>query len=183
MSSERIKSLGFFDYPRSTDIPYLFKKDYNDPTLRNPEMCAKCGGECCKRCGCFFSPDDFEEVSYESLKAEMAKGYITIEHVDLDMYYMVGYAWVVRVRNQSDPVVVSSVYHRPNSPCVMLGPDGCKFDWEHRPAGGKLLKPDNGLMCDSDYTLRQTVREWRRYQNILYMLAEYFSEEDIPCTL
>ncbi len=40
------------------------KKDYDNSKNVNAVICSKCGGECCKRCGCHFSPDDFDEISF-----------------------------------------------------------------------------------------------------------------------
>lgn len=42
--------------------------------------CKQCGGACCKRSGCHFSPDDFEEISFEYLKDKIeSTGYISID--------------------------------------------------------------------------------------------------------
>lgn len=43
------------------------------------ELCKKCGGGCCKRMGCHFSPDDFAEITYESLKSKIDEGNISID--------------------------------------------------------------------------------------------------------
>ena len=55
-------------------------KDYATAKNVNVEICKGCGGECCQRCGCDFSPDDFQEISFEYLKQQMEKGYISIEN-------------------------------------------------------------------------------------------------------
>lgn len=44
----------------------------------NYEMCKTCGGECCKQCGCIYLPEDFENLSFDYLKNEIDKGYISI---------------------------------------------------------------------------------------------------------
>ena len=50
-------------YPK---LPYRsIKKDYDYSKNVNSKICSECGGECCKRCGCHFSPDDFKEISFE----------------------------------------------------------------------------------------------------------------------
>lgn len=48
-------------------------KDYDISKNVNTSLCAKCGGTCCKNCGCHFSPDDFESISFESLKKSWKK--------------------------------------------------------------------------------------------------------------
>jgi hypothetical protein len=166
--------LDIFELLFESEKPHHYDKNYDDPALLNPSLCAECGGACCKRCGCFFSPDDFADLSFEGMKAEIDKGYIVIEAVDLDQYNMDGFAYIVRARNVGDPVYIGSLTHRPEAPCVMLGENGCKFDWEHRPAGGRLLKPVKGARCETDYGICETVREWRAHQRLLNELVDYY---------
>ena len=47
-------------------------------TYKPTEICAKCKGGCCRFYGCHFSPTDFKEISFESLKTEIEKGRISI---------------------------------------------------------------------------------------------------------
>ena len=47
--------------------------------MENKQLCKECGGRCCKIMGCHYSPDDFEEITYESLKKEIEKGFISID--------------------------------------------------------------------------------------------------------
>ncbi len=150
-----------------------YKKDYDNPKYQNPDMCAKCGGKCCKRCGCFFSPDDFSVLNFEALVNEIEKGYITIELIDLDQFYMEGFAWVMRMRNKNGPIVERRMI-RPNSECIMLTERGCAFGYEHRPTGGRLLIPCEHGECESDYSTEKAIREWLNYQRLLRQLVEHF---------
>ena len=47
--------------------------------MENLEICSKCKGFCCKRMGCHFSPDDFKDLTFDGLKKEIDKGYISID--------------------------------------------------------------------------------------------------------
>jgi hypothetical protein len=47
--------------------------------VENKELCRKCGGVCCKNMACHFSPDDFPEITFNALKAEIEKGHISID--------------------------------------------------------------------------------------------------------
>ena len=172
-----------FDFLYRPEDARHYEKNYDDPQLQDTELCALCGGICCKRCGCFLSPDDFPDLSEEGLKREIDKGYLVIEEVDLDMIYMDGFAFIIRVRNVTDPVYIGMSYRAPSSPCILLGEHGCKLDWEHRPAGGKLLVPAEHGKCWSKYGLEETVREWKPYQRLLVKLGRYYDGRDIPCTL
>jgi len=38
-----------------------------DVQLENLELCKKCGGRCCKKSGCDYIPDDFQELTFNYL--------------------------------------------------------------------------------------------------------------------
>ena len=67
---------------KSSKLQYRsLEKNYDLARNVNEEVCKKCRGVCCKQCGCHFSPDDFKEISYEYLKKELEKGYISIDYI------------------------------------------------------------------------------------------------------
>lgn len=155
-------------------------KDYNNPKNYNPEICAECGGQCCKRCGCQFSPDDFEEISFDFLKKEIEKGYISIEKMPGKTLEQTEPIYILRTRNQGAGVV-DTCYEE--TPCVLLTENGCKLDYEHRPTGAKLLVPSKkkelftrDRKCYSSYSTADCCFEWKPYQDILSQLAKYFKE-------
>lgn len=150
------------------------KKDYDISKNVNKEICTKCGGECCKICGCHFSPDDFKKITFESLKEEINKGYISIEYVDREHIYSNHGCYILRIRNENSPIVEINRTHR--KACMMLTEHGCKFDYKHRPTGGKLLIPSKEGRCKNKYSIRDCCYEWEQYQNILCDLVDYFKE-------
>lgn len=166
-------------------------KDYNNAQNVNPEICRECGGECCQRCGCNFSPDDFSEISFEYLKTQLEKGYISIEYIDGEMIYADFGIYILRARNQGAPIVDTDF--RPRTPCVLWTKErGCKLDYKHRPSGGKLLIPSEKIArglwgnvrdCHSPYTLRNCCNEWRPHQRVLSELIDYFKDKDFECSL
>lgn len=163
------------------------KKNYDISSVTNAEICSQCGGKCCKKCGCHFSPDDFQEISFDFLKQEIEKGYISIDYVDREIILEDFGMFILRIRNQKSPIVDVENYTR--NPCILLTEKGCKLDYEHRPTGGKLLIPDNNLknfespQCHSYYDIDDCCHEWKPYQEILYQLVKYFKNKDIPCSL
>lgn len=167
--------------------PRSIKKDYSDTKNINSKVCSQCGGKCCKRCGCPFSPDDFEDISFEYLKKELEKGYISIDYVDGEMILEDFGIYILRARNQDMPIV--DVGFRRGTPCILLTEKGCKLDYEHRPSGGKLLVPDQefesheSLRCHSNYDMDDCCHEWKPHQKILSQLVQYFKDKDIPCSL
>jgi len=174
-------------YPK---LPYRsLDKDYSDPKNVNAQICAECGGECCKRCGCHFSPDDFEEISFDFLKKEIEKGYITITFFSAENLHRDIGAYILRVRNQNTPIVYSGTKE---SPCILLTENGCKLSYEDRPSGGKLLIPEKKLkfifnkeqrICPSRYSTRDCCYEWLPHKEILEQLSDYFEDKDFPCSL
>lgn len=171
-------------------LPYRsLKKNYPLSETINPELCTRCGGVCCKRCGCHFSPDDFEEISFDCLKRELKKGYISIDYVDGEVIYESYGVYILRVRNKDSPIVDVNIHKR--SPCCLLTKSGCKLDYNHRPAGGRLLIPstflnedeNEVLSCHSKYEIKDCCYEWRPHQKVLHQLVDYFKSKDFPCVL
>ena len=182
---EILRILENIEYPK---LEYRsVKKDYDVSKNVNSEVCSKCGGYCCKRCGCHFSPDDFEDVSFEGLKKEIEKGYISIDYVDGEEIYQRIGVYILRIRNEGAPIVDLG---GGRTKCILLTEKGCKLDYEHRPSGGKLLIPSsvlsNGkinLLCKSRYDIRDCCYEWLPHKKVLKKLVEYFQNKDIPCSL
>lgn len=148
--------------------------------IENKQLCKECGGRCCKRMGCHYSPDDFEEITYESLKKEIEKGFISIdwwegnpfeENKDDD----IGRAYYLRIRNKDGEIVDPSW----GGECILLTDDGCLLSYEERPKGARMLEPDE-YGCISYYNKQQAARDWYKYNDILSKLAEEFgyNEED-----
>ncbi len=178
-----MKIFGVEDLYKKLFFPELesrrIEKDYSNTT--NITLCSKCGGACCKMCGCHFSPDDFEDLSFEGLKKELLKGYISIDYVDEEIIYSDIGVYILRTRNQGAPIV--DMGFRNDTPCILLTEEGCKLDYEKRPTGGKLLIPDSNFKCFSRYNIRDCCYEWKPYKNVLYKLTEFFEKKDISCSL
>ncbi len=165
---------------------YSFPKDYDDPRCQNPELCKECGGECCKRCGCMFSPDDFDDLSYEAMKKEIGKGHITLELIDGEYICRPGFYYALRMRNINAPIVEDCFGYRGRSPCILLGEKGCKLPYSKRPSEGRLMWPikiGGTYLCESNYDARDATLEWVKYQPLLRNLANYFRGIDIPCSI
>ena len=80
-------------------------------------VCSSCGGYCCKRCGCHYSPDDFSEISYEYLRKEIEKGYISIDYVDREALLAKRGVYFLRVRNVEAPIL--DVGFRKSATCIL----------------------------------------------------------------
>ena len=135
-----------------------------EPTKR----CSTCKGKCCKTMACHFSPDDFEEISFDYLKERIEEGYISIDWWEAEEpeYYL-------RIRNKYSPIVDPSW----GGECMLLTDKGCPLPFEKRPLGARALEPTQGGGCVQHYSKRQCKDDWKKYNDIMTKLAIYFSEK------
>lgn len=158
------------------------KKDYEEARNVNIDSCKKCGGYCCKTCGCHFSPDDFKSVSYRYLKNKIKEGYISIVYVS--EYSSTG-TFILRMRNYGAPIV--DLRDSGFGGCIILTEKGCPLPYDKRPSGAKLLIPQKDYdpdqltepHCQCNYTLEQCAYEWLPHKKTLYRLARYFRNRNI----
>lgn len=153
------------------------KRQFDESKLTNEALCEKCGGQCCKKCGCSYFPEDFEfELNLDNLKSEIDKGFISIDalfyrnsiyqKLDKQIYYL-------RVRNNNDltPVGINSL-----GVCKRLEENHCWFSLEKRPSGGKFYIPFwSG--CYTIYTQQEFIDSWEPYQKVLMLLIEHYEKK------
>lgn len=180
---ELIKSMSNFRSRREKDNYLKDGKGLSDEDLKSieehNERCKECGGRCCKKCPCSFSPEDFKDLSYDGLKKELEKNYISID------------CWVGDPREDSDSELEKTPYFlrvmRVNGPvvdpmeesesCKLLTESGCAFSFEERPKGGRqLIALEN--VCKVGYSKRQCAIDWLPYNEVLVRLVEEFKIED-----
>ena len=143
----------------------------------NKELCKECGGNCCKTMGCHYSPEDFKDISYESLKKEIERGHISIDWWEGDPAddgeLNIGEkAFFLRVRNIGAGIVDASW----GGVCMLLGEDGCILNDEDRPKGGRLLVPCEDGKCEVLYSKQQAAIDWLKYKDILLRLYDEYNE-------
>ena len=149
-------------------------KRIDDIINTKPELCKKCGGRCCIKCGCYYSPEDFGKITYQKLKKEISKGNIKIQYIHGKYLDSKKGVFILRVKNVGEAAVGKNL----KSKCVFLTKEGCKLSFEDRPAGGKLLIPfidDNGIVrCYNSYSLYDCCKEWHTYRRIVKKLVRYY---------
>jgi hypothetical protein len=147
----------------------------------NKEVCAQCGGKCCKSMGCQFSPKDFKDLTFEGLKKEIDKGYISIDWWDGNPFeddrdIRKGYYLRIRNLNKSKTGKAPIVDASWGGVCCLLTDKGCPFTFEQRPHGAKMLMPgdtvDEG--CTEGYSKQHCARDWYEYDDILSQLEDYY---------
>lgn len=150
--------------------------------MENKEICAKCGGYCCKKSGCDYSPNDFESLKINYLQSKLEEGYISIvsaqDFLETANGRIINRPFLyLRARNINRPMIdLLSM----KTTCKSLKSDGCKYNLEDRPSGGVNLIPEDGnKLC---YPLRpplEIVKEWQIYQNILARLVKRMTGKSV----
>ena len=148
------------------------------------ELCKKCGGECCKRAPCHYSPDDFKKISFKALKKEIEKGNISIDWWEGDIddkKDRYGKVYYLRIKKIGGNIVDPSWGGVPCS--IWNEKTGCPLPFKERPKGARALVPaylipDLGIpgKCNSTYTREMCVLEWRKHHTILKRLEAHFAK-------
>lgn len=146
------------------------------------DQCAMCKGECCRGCGCYFSPSDFKKLSVVALRNIMQRGFVTITAAAKSCTGLKEDVLVLRIRNKDESVVNLSGNHQEG--CILHDlKTGCPFEDDDRPYGAKVLIPERFTegRCSRGYSQRQCAEDWLPYQDILKQLKNEFDGKDIGC--
>lgn len=139
------------------------------PVFNATEACSRCKGACCKNMGCHFAPTDFKEITFDALKVEIEKGFISIDWWESDepQYFL-------RMRHKDADIVDPSW----GGECILLTDKGCPLSFEERPLGARSLKPrdNDGGCCMGNYGKEECKNDWLEYDDILKQLVEYFED-------
>ena len=139
------------------------------------DICKECGGFCCKKSGCDYSPKDFKDLGIKALVDILNEGNVSIVaafdySVLRDGTKVPKFHLYLRARNiDRGPVDLFSFKKQ----CSMLTETGCSYDLEHRPFGGANLvpvgmNPKTKLPdCYVDENPLNIIMSWESYQNTL----------------
>lgn len=145
--------------------------------IENKAVCTECGGRCCKRMGCEVLPEDviawYGAVTIDVLRSMLRSGDFSIDWYERfrSKSYGTTNGYYIRARNVGAPVVDPAYA---GHVCAALTPTGCKFDFEHRPTGGRALIPHAKGNCTSPYTKLVVANAWDKYHKLLEKLFHEF---------
>lgn len=148
-----------------------------EQVFENRDICASCGGKCCKKSGCDYTPSDFSDLSFNALYELLQQGNISIVSSLEFLLTPDGKYWVtpllhLRARNINRPIVdLISM----KTSCSQLLENGCKYSYEERPSGGKNLIPQPNDNCYTNIDLQVLMQEWNTYQKLLARLVRRFT--------
>ena len=149
----------------------------------NLDICRECGGACCIKCGCDYAVGDFNEKSYNAFLEALSVGDKSIVAVmnfrELNNGKFIAEPILyIRARNENRDIVdLVSMKTR----CSMLSDTGCKYDYEHRPFGGKNLKPVRASegKCRPVVSPLLMIEEWIPYQKQLSKIVKRYTGKSV----
>lgn len=150
----------------------------------NKNLCAKCGGKCCKKCGCDYFVSDFNVINKNKLLEVLSTGNVSIVALLNFKLLPNGHKAVVpflylRARNKDRDVIdLFSI----KKECSMLNPTGCSYSLENRPGGGvNLIPSEDGCRPHKDQL--KEMMKWGMYQNILSKLVKRYTGKSVDTIL
>lgn len=162
---------------------------YANENTENPEICKECGGACCLRAPCHWSPRDIEDLSYSGLKKLLEeKKYISIlrfpgsvcdsclRTVSCNNFYY----YILRTRTRGTGIAAVARRIKADDHCILLKEDGCDISFKERPRGARLLIPEKDKRCRHLYDLDDCIYEWQDHQDVLRKLFHYFKIVEMP---
>lgn len=147
--------------------------------IEDLDICRKCGGMCCIKCGCDYGAGEFIDKTYNSLLDSLSIGDKSIvatldfQKVGKDKLVAIPILYI-RARNiNRDIVDLVSMKTR----CSQLGENGCKHDYNSRPLGGRNLMPslpENGP-CRPIISPIYIINTWMPYQKVLRKIVKHYT--------
>ena len=149
----------------------------------NLDICRECGGACCIKCGCDYAVSDFKDRTYNGFLQSLSVGDKSIVAMlnfrDLSNgKFIAEPVLYIRARNENRDIVdLISMKTR----CSMLSDTGCKYDYEHRPFGGKNLKPvrTSEGKCRPVVSPLLMIEEWKPYQKQLSKIVKRYTSKSV----
>ena len=174
-----------------SNIPTNFGGAFCLPTLTKPNVeykpdefvnnedkniCAECGGGCCKSYAGAYHPADFRHEITEEFLESLFDPTIEIPPVSIDWYENFGEygrkGFYIRPRHVGGDEVDPSY----GASCALLTPTGCSLDWDHRPWQCRALKPEKNHVCGGPDGKRLAAEAWDPYHDILEKLYNKYNK-------
>lgn len=148
-------------------------------------ICAKCGGYCCKKCGCDYFVTDFESMKIDYLINVLNEGrtsiiaFLNFKRLNNGILICEP-TLAMRARNVNrGPIDLLSF----KTTCASLESDGCYFDLEHRPSGGATLIPGENMTCYNSIDKIEELLKWQPYQKVLERIVKRFTGKSVHAKL
>lgn len=153
----------------------------------NRDICAKCGGYCCKKCGCDYLVSDFDSLKFDYLDKILATGRVsivaTLSFKDLPNGKL-AVTPILSLRSRNIERSVIDLLSLKKS-CTMLTSNGCTYSIDERPGGGVHLIPNEKDFhhCRSDIDKIKELYKWLPYQKVLSKLVKKYTGMSVMAKL
>ena len=146
-----------------------------DEILGTPEICAKCGGACCKHYPCLFSTNDFLDVNdIDYMSRILDTGLVCIGQSCYDNNL------ILRIRGIKDKKSIVNTRLSSENTCLLFGKEGCMLPSEFRPAEALLYYAQTIDYHISIYDTADCIEDWSIHQDVLKTLYEKYKRIKIP---
>lgn len=153
--------------------------EYNPDDFVNNEdknICAECGGACCKSYAGAYHPADFRHEITEAFLESLLDPVIKIPPVSIDWYENFEEpgkkGFYIRPRHVGGDEVDPSY----GASCALLTPTGCSLDWDHRPWQCRASKPEKNHVCGGPDGKLLAAKVWDPYHDILEKLYNKYNK-------
>lgn len=153
--------------------------------FEDKSICAKCGGYCCKKCGCDYFVTDFESMKIDYLISVLEEGRTSIVSF-LNFRRLPNGKLIcepllaLRARNINRGEIDLLSF---KTTCASLKENGCHFDLEHRPSGGASLIPGEDMTCYNSVDKLKELEKWRPYQKVLERIVKRITGMSVDAKL
>lgn len=145
----------------------------------NKDVCKKCGGYCCKKCGCDYFVSDFENFKLEYLDNILATGKVSIV-ATLSFKNLpngkLAVTPILSLRSRNIERGIIDLLSLKKT-CASLTDTGCIYSADERPSGGLHLIPNEKDYhhCHSDVDKTEELYKWLPYQKVLAKLVKKYT--------
>ena len=152
-----------------------------DIKYEDREICKKCGGYCCKKCGCDYFISDFESMKIDYLEQILLTGEVSIvatlyfNRLNNNKIICIPTLYL-RARNNNRDVIDLLSF---KTKCAQLTDFGCSYDINKRPSGGVTLIPSADGFCYSKVDRREELKKLKPYQKILERLVKRHTQMSV----
>lgn len=141
--------------------------------LENEEICALCGGKCCKNGGCKYLSQDFAQIKLDYIESVLDQGNISVAAlIDFRHQSKKTFANItlyLRERDiNHDAIDLVSV----RSCCSSLKNNRCEHDISNRPSVGATLVPSFPEKCHPSISHEEFIANWEPHQEVLHQIVE-----------
>lgn len=153
--------------------------------IEDKNICAKCGGFCCKKSGCDYFVSDFDSLKLDYLITLLNSGKVSIvaslEFNRLKTGQLIcGQILSLRARNINREAIDLLSF---KTTCSQLTETGCAYNLDERPSGGASLIPGENMTCYSEVDRISELKKWEPYQKVLERAVKRLTGKSVQAKL